>query len=211
MNPKFVRFVVLTFTLLLLTTIGFSQGTGATGSIQGSVTDASGAAVPNATVEITSAGTGRTLTLTTSGSGFYSSGALIPGEYTVKATAQGFSPAELKVPVQVNVTTSGNVKLGITAQEQVTVEAEGIRVNTEQPTVQGVVTAEQIETLPFNGRNFMELAQLEPGVQIQDGSNFDPTKGGFSGISIGGRSGRTTRIELDGQDITDETVGATVT
>ena len=68
----------------------------------------------------------------------------------------------------------------------------------------------QLENLPMNGRNFMEAAQLEPGVQIQDGGNFDPTKIGYAGISIGGRQGRTTRIEVDGLDITDETVGTTV-
>ena len=55
------------------------------------------------------------------------------------------------------------------------VSAENQQVNTEQSTVQGVMTTEQIEKLPFNGRNFLDLAQLEPGVQLQDGGNFDPT------------------------------------
>ena len=82
-------------------------------------------------------------------------------------------------------------------------------MNTEQPTVQGVLTSAQIEKLPINGRNFLDLAQLEPGVQIQDGGNFDPTKNGFSSISFGGRYGRTARIELDGIDVSDETVGTT--
>ncbi|HEY4661779.1 MAG TPA: TonB-dependent receptor, partial [Terriglobales bacterium] len=105
---------------------------------------------------------------------------------------------------------SGNytAKLG---QESQIIEVQGsaVAVNTEQPTVQGVLTTEQIETLPFNGRNFLDLAQLEPGVQIQDGGNFDPTKNGFSSISFGGRYGRTARITLDGIDISDETVGTT--
>ena len=82
-------------------------------------------------------------------------------------------------------------------------------MNTEQATVQGVLSPEQIETLPINGRNFLDLAQLEPGVQIQDGGNFDPTKKGFSSISFGGRFGRTARIEVDGVDTSDETVGTT--
>jgi len=60
------------------------------------------------------------------------------------------------------------------------VESSAISVNTEQATVQGILSAEQIENLPVNGRNFLDLAQLEPGVQIQDGANFDPTKNGFS-------------------------------
>ena len=71
------------------------------------------------------------------------------------------------------------------------------------------MTSQQIETLPINGRNFLDLAQLEPGVQIQDGGTFDPTKNGFSSISFGGRFGRTARIEVDGLDISDETVGTT--
>jgi hypothetical protein len=98
-------------------------------------------------------------------------------------------------------------------QESTVVEvlASEVQVNTEQATVQGVLTATQIENLPVNGRNFLDLAQLEPGVQIQDGQNFDPTKAGYSSISFGGRYGRTARIEVDGVDVSDETVGTTTT
>ena len=84
-----------------------------------------------------------------------------------------------------------------------------VAVNTEQAEVQGVLNATQIANLPVNGRNFLDLAQLEPGVQIQDGQNFDPTKAGYSSISFGGRFGRTARIDVDGVDISDETVGTT--
>ena len=72
-----------------------------------------------------------------------------------------------------------------------------------------MLNQDQIENLPVNGRNFLDLAQLEPGVQIQDGGDFDPTKVGFSSISFGGRFGRTARIEVDGVDVSDETVGTT--
>ena len=77
--------------------------------------------------------------------------------------------------------------------------------------VQGVLNSLQVESLPVNGRNFLDLAQLEPGVQIQDGQNFDLTKAGYSSISFGGRYGRTARIEVDGVDVSDETVGTTTT
>ena len=73
----------------------------------------------------------------------------------------------------------------------------------------GVITTRQIDNLPLNGRNFLDLAQLDPGVQTRDGGLFDPTKNQFVGVSIGGRSGRSTRIQVDGVDITDETVGTT--
>ena len=59
-------------------------------------------------------------------------------------------------------------------------QSSAVTVNTEQATVQGVLTAEQIDKLPINGRNFLDVAQLEPGVQMQDGQTFDPTKAGYS-------------------------------
>ena len=114
--------------------------------------------------------------------------------------------------VQVDNTATANVKLEVGQTSQVVeVEASSVQVNTEQPTVQGVITENQIANLPVNGRNFLDLAQLEPGVQIQDGQNFDPTKAGYSSISFGGRFGRTARIEVDGVDVSDETVGTTTT
>src|SRR5205085_2228078 len=161
-------------------------------------------------VTIANKATGQTKNLTTNSAGTYNSGPIPPGEYTVRASGQGFATAELPTMVSLGNITPGNIKLGVAgAQQSVTVESTGIQVNTEQPTVQGVITSSQLESLPFNGRNFLEAAQLEPGVQIQDGGNFDPTKLGYTGVSIGGRQGRTTRIEVDGVDITDETVGTT--
>jgi len=187
-----------------------AQTTISTGSIQGTITDQSGALVSGAKVTITNKGTGQTFSVTTTSAGTYASGALNPGEYMVRVAAQGFKTAEVPITVQVNTTSSANLKLTI-GQESEVVEVQGseVAVNTEQATVQGVLTAQQIETLPINGRNFLDLAQLEPGVQIQDGGTFDPTKNGFSSVSFGGRFGRTARIELDGVDISDETVGTT--
>jgi hypothetical protein len=187
-----------------------AQTTISTGSIQGTITDQSGAVVSGARVAITNKGTGQTFSVTTTSSGAYASGALNPGEYMIRVAAQGFKTAEAPITVQVNTTSSANLKLAV-GQESEVIEVQGseVAVNTEQATVQGILTAQQIETLPINGRNFLDLAQLEPGVQIQDGGTFDPTKNGFSSVSFGGRFGRTARIELDGVDISDETVGTT--
>jgi len=189
----------------------FGQATAVNGSIQGTITDQSGAAIPNVAITITSTSTGAAKQVHTDSAGFYASGPLIPGTYVVDALAAGFAEVKSTTVVQIGVATSGNLRLPVAKEHQVVeVNAGEIQVNTEQANVGNVLTTEQIETLPVNGRNFLDLAQLEPGVQLQSGQSFDPTKAGYSAISFSGVSGRTTRILLDGQDVTDETVGTTI-
>jgi hypothetical protein len=210
LNSRLSTFAFRVLVLLAFSSFLFAQSTGSAGSIQGIVVDQTGAVVSGAKVRITRIATGQVLNLTTNSAGAYTSGAITPGDYVVHVEAAGFKTAELPLNVQVGVTTAGSVQLPVGQTNQVVeVVAGEIQVNTEQVTVQGVLTSQQIENLPINGRNFLDLAQLEPGVQIQDGGNFDPTKNGFSSISFGGRFGRTARIEVDGLDISDETVGTT--
>jgi carboxypeptidase family protein len=188
----------------------FAQTTVGTGSINGMVSDPSRAVVSGAEVTITNVATGGVITLTTNSSGLFNSGALIPGNYKARVSYKGFRTAEVSLTVLVGNTATTNVNMQI-GQEKEVVEVQGseLRVNTEQPTVQGVLNAEQIENLPVNGRDFLDLAQLEPGVQIQDGANFG--KDGYSSVSFGGRFGRTARIEVDGIDVSDEIFGSTTT
>jgi hypothetical protein len=216
MNNRLSRFkagsvsiAVLLFVLILPVLLQ-AQATISTGTVQGTISDPSGALISGAKVIISNKGTGQSIELVTSSTGAYTSGALQPGEYVVRVQQPGFRTAELTVVVSVGVITSGNIKLQVGQETQLLeVSSSAVQVNTEQPIVQGVLTSQQIETLPISGRNFLDLAQLEPGVQIQDGGNFDPTKNGFSSISFGGRFGRTARISVDGMDISDETVGTT--
>jgi hypothetical protein len=209
-NFKLIRFVILFAYVLLATMTARAQSTTATGNIQGTLTDPSGAVVEGAKVTITNKDTGQSNTVTTSSAGAYNSGTLVPGNYSVRAEAAGFKTVEQGVIVKVGVVSGVNFSLQVGSTNTVVEVAEqAVAINTEQPTVQGVLNKEQIENLPVNGRNFLDLAQLEPGVQIQDGADFDPTKVGFSSISVGGRFGRTARIEVDGVDVSDETVGTT--
>jgi hypothetical protein len=208
-NVRLIVCCVLTSLVVFCLSAAFAQTTVSTGGIAGVVTDSSGAVVPNAKVTITGP-TGQTSRATTSDTGLYNSAGLIPGTYKVRIEAKGFKTAELALDVRVNTTANGNMALELGAESTVVeVQASEVQVNTEQAEVQGVLTAQQIENLPVNGRNFLDLAQLEPGVQIQDGENFDPTKVGYSSISFGGRFGRTARIDVDGVDVSDETVGTT--
>ena len=198
--------------LLACSAVIQAQTTVATGSIVGTVTDPAGAVVSAANITITHIATGQVLTVTTNSTGTFNSGALVPGDYETLISAAGFDPVRVRTTVLVGNTSTVNAALPVgTGKEIVVVQDAALQVNTEQATVQGVLNAQQIENLPVNGRNFLDLAQLEPGVQIQDAANFGFGKDGFSSISFGGRFGRTARIEIDGIDVSDEIFGSTTT
>ncbi|WP_433975156.1 carboxypeptidase regulatory-like domain-containing protein [Tunturiibacter lichenicola] len=204
----------LGFALVLLTTSIFSYGQATSvngGSIQGSITDPSGAVVPDASVTVLDTDTGSSKTVITDKAGFYSVGPLNPGNYTVTVVGSGFEHLSVKTVVRTGTATSGSFKLTLgSSAETVEVNAGALQINTDQIGVAGVITREQIDSLPVNGRDILDYAQLQPGVILQSGQTFDPTKAGYSAISVSGVGGRTTRILLDGQDITDETVGTTI-
>ena len=184
-----------------------------TGSIRGEVTDPSGAVVPGATVKVTEVATGRTLQLKSSAAGLYAANLLIPGEYKVRVEAPGFKAFEQPVVLRAGDVVDVNVKLEVgapTTTIEVSVTAGEVRVDTTRSTVDGIITAEQVVQLPLNARNFLELAALEPGVLIRGGGDIDPTKSAaYRAVGILGRSGTSTRIQVDGIDVTDETVGTT--
>lgn len=184
----------------------------ATGSIIGTVKDSSGSVVPGVKVTIRSLTVGTSRVMTTTERGTYSLIGLQAGPYIISFVAPSFETGEKTVDIRVGQTTNGDFTLRVgEVAMKVIVQNTGTEVDTSQAMVQDVLTTQQIENMPLNGRNFLDLAQLSPGVQVQDGGNFDPTKNGFTGLSFQGRSGRQTRIEVDGVDISDEAVGTTTT
>jgi hypothetical protein len=197
---------------VLISPTAFAQAISVNGgAIQGTITDPSGAAVPTATILITGTDTGFKRQISTDKAGFYSVGPLNPGSYSVSVTAPGFQTLTVNTVIRTGTATPGSFKLSVgSSSTEISVQAGAVQVNTEQGGVSDVITKEQINSLPINGRNFLDVAQIEPGVILQSGESFDPTKAGYSAISVSGVSGRTTRILLDGQDITDETVGTTI-
>ena len=182
------------------------------GALEGRVIDPAGAVVSGAKIAVRNVATNAELSTTTNDGGVFSLQNLEPGEYTVTVEQSGFRTFVAKrVTIKVGSVTPMEVHLEIgetSAVIEVTANTEAI-VDTSRATVDGVITTKQIDNLPLNGRNFLDLAQLEPGVQTRDGGDFDPTKNQFVGVSVGGRGGRATRIQVDGVDITDETVGTT--
>jgi hypothetical protein len=182
------------------------------GSISGTVTDPNGEAVKGATVTATSLATGTSRAATTNDQGFYLIPTLQAGEYKLNVEYTGFSKFTFeRVVVEVGQVAKADAALKITgAAESVQISgAETATIDTQQATVGGVVNSRQIEQLPLNGRNYLELARLQPGVEVQEGRAFDPTKSRYTGISIGSRNGREARITIDGVDAVDEHVGTT--
>ncbi|HLZ93305.1 MAG TPA: TonB-dependent receptor [Candidatus Acidoferrum sp.] len=207
--PLFL-FVVFVCTLgfCIGTTSAAAQVSVSTGSVSGTVFDPQGGVVPNVKVTVSNKDSGQSVSLMTGGDGSFTIGNLTPGNYTVRVEAKSFKTYQTAVPVQVGqiATVIAKLELG-DSSSVVEVSTSALQVNSEQASVQDVLTAADIDQLPVNGRNFLDLATLEPGVQIQDGSTFDPTKNGYSSLSFGGRFGRSARIEVDGVDVSDETVG----
>ena len=180
---------------------GFSQAT-----IVGTVTDPSGAAVPNVNITVTSNDTGLTRTLTTSGDGQYVVPDLKIGSYTVQASASGFKLAEQKnVTLAVNDRTRLDFKLQVgSAQEQVTVEAAAIAVQSDTGEVSDVITGQQMTQLATNGRSMYSLISLTPGASSGQGDFQIPTPvGGDANVSFNGQRESHNLYLLDGSESSD--------
>jgi hypothetical protein len=196
--------------LLFLACVAYSQTP--TGTIQGTVSDPTGAAILGAVVTATDIATG-TKTTTNSGSdGIYAVRNLVPGTYSIRVEMPGFTTTlvqNLVVTSNSVATANAKMEIGQTASV-VEVEATAVQVDTVRQTVDTPVGEKEIKSLPIFSRNFLDLAALAPGVQVRDGGNIDPTKSNaFRTVGIAGRSGTATRVQVDGIDITDETVGTT--
>jgi hypothetical protein len=204
-----VRIGLLSVAILVLASPFLSaQSTVATGSIVGVVNDPSEAVVASAKVSFTSKATGAVIRVTTSSAGLYSSGPIQAGEYVVQVEAKGFNLADFTGVVQIGKTTNGDIKLQLgTEKSAVRLPTSGVIPNTEEGMLQGSLRGDQVESLPVGGRDFIDLGQLEPGVQLQDAGTFDATKNGISAVSFQSRSGNSARTVVDGVDINDEIVG----
>ena len=180
-----------------------------TGSIVGTVTDAQQKALSGAAVSITNKTTAAVIHVATSPAGIYSSGPIQPGEYVISIEIKGFNPERLPLAVHVGNTTRGDVTMRVGTEKAQLEVAVGTAVNVEQATVQSVVDGNQMEKLPIGGRNPLDLAQLESGVQLQDGGVLSASKNGLSSVSTLSRYGRGVRTEVDGVDVSEETAGST--
>ena len=189
------------FALLLLARAADAQLAVAT--LEGRVTDPQSRPAPRAVVTVRNVGTGSTWTATSSSDGHFSVPMLPPGTYAADVQLAGFATWRSEgITLRVGQEHALAVQLRL-GQVQETAAVTATRVlNT---TVDGVLDAGEIEALPLNGRNFLELALLVPGNVATP--VFDPTKTNSVLISSAGQLGRGGNITIDGQDVNDDVVG----
>ena len=198
-----IRLVVLLVVVVLLFV---GQGLAQEATIVGTVTDPSGAAVPNVSITVTNNDTGLARTLPTSADGQYVVPDLGIGHYSVRATASGFKVAEQKnIVLAVNDRTRVDFKLEVgSAQEQVTVEAAAIAVQSDTGEVSDVITGQQISQLATNGRSMYSLISLTPGASSGQGDFQIPTPvGGDANVSFNGMRMSHNLYLLDGSESSD--------
>ena len=184
-------FTALCFAFLALTALAQQS---ATATLEGSVTDANNAVVPNAKVVIRSPDTGLTREVTTDANGSYRIPALPPGNYQLTVSAAGFAESKFS-----GITLTVGQKLNLDLALKVsgvgeTVEISGIApvIETTRSSVSGSVNSKAVSELPVNGRNFLDFATLTPGVVR------DSTRQGD--LSFGGQRGTLNSIQIDGVD-----------
>lgn len=198
-------------TLLVVLALGaFVRVQAPTGAVVGLVTDPSGAAVTGVRVIVVKRDTGQRRTVMTSPEGRYVVEALAPGEYALSAELIGFRRLTRAATVQAGMTTTVNVALEVgDVTADVTVSGAAPLLQREHHQVTGLVTRTQIQDVPLNGRNFLELAKLEPGVtnpvRTDDNRFFVSALG--AGVQTIPRVGYTA-ITVDGANVsTPGTIG----
>ncbi|MBZ5589789.1 MAG: TonB-dependent receptor [Acidobacteriia bacterium] len=180
-------------------------GQAATGALTGTFTDGK-APLPGVGVTVTNPATGYSRTTLTDADGNFRFRALPVGTYTLKADLAGFASVTAE---SVEVVIASERKLDVTMRsskiaEQVTVTAEAPLVETT-PSIGTVVSQNELQSLPLNGRQFANLGVLAPGTMLA--YNTDPTKPGYLVIELNGGSGRNVNYIMDGGDNTDDTIG----
>ena len=200
------RLILMVVTALFLFSTVISAQTGTSGQITGTVMDQNGAVVPDATITITQIETGTKRTVVTNADGNYSLANLAIGTYRLAITKTGFKETSVSnVVVNVSSTTRQDIKLQTGAvNEVVNITADNIQIETQSGTVGEVVSGEQVRELPLNGRSFVQLTQLQPGVSAAN--NFDSkSKGLFGGVdfSVNGNSAQSNLFLTDGANNND--------
>lgn len=179
------------------------------GTISGTVVDESGAVIPNAVVTIRNKATSAERKVTSSEDGTFSAAALPAGAYEVAIQAKGFRTLQQEVIVATGTVSTIELKMQVgQTTEIVNVQASGAtQINTESHSIDGIITRQKIQELPLNGRSFLQLAFLEPGVSASPGSTSQYNS--LFSVSILGGDSNKTAITVDGGNVRNSIEGNT--
>ena len=212
MALRIVGRLVLVALVLIGSRVAKAQLT--TADIIGTVTESTGAAVPNATVVLNNLATNVTRSVTTNASGNYTFTLLEPGHYGIKVSAPGFKTWNIPdVGVEAGDRARNDAHLALgSVSETVSVEAETPLLQSENSTVSSTVTAQSVQDLPLNGRNFVQLVQIVPGANEGPGNGL--TSGGrpddrrqTASFSVNGQDDTLNNYTVDGIDDNERIIG----
>src|SRR5260370_10111363 len=215
---KPLRSMLTVFLCMLGTSVlAHAQGVGASGDITGTVTDPSGAVVPNATVTATEAEEGPKRTSLSDNRGEYHFTVLPPASYEVSAQLSGFQTSVYKgviVSVGQTVILDFHLKVSQTS-EQVEVTTEPPVVETEKSHQADTINEQYIRDLPINRRDYLTYTLLAPGVsdstRLSDDQDFRVKQTPQSGLSFYGSNGRGNSVTVDGGETSGDSGGVRLT
>jgi hypothetical protein len=204
---KMMRRVLLVLSALLLTVSGnnaFAQA--GTGSILGTVTDSSGAQLPNAKITVTNTQTNQAFNTVSNSAGDYNAPSLNPGMYKVTATATGFEKSVTTV-FTLNVDQKVRIDLALkpgAVTDTMEVTATAVTLDTDTAALSQEMSGEQVANLPLNGRNFMQLLLVGAGAVTVGGEQGTMRQGEGGAVSINGGRPEGNNYTLDGLNNTDQ-------
>src|SRR2546425_10753734 len=195
------RWVCLLVLFVGLAGTSYGQTVGA--SVQGTISDATGAVLPGASVSVKNSGTGAIVEFVSDERGRYLAPLLQPGEYEIQVSLPGFrSVSRRGIGLAVGQNAVVDVKLDVgQVTNQVEVVADANPINLTSAAVSGLVNDKQIRDLPLNGRSFQQLALLQTGVTAALAAGSDVVGGRTPKISINGARPEQNNFLLDGTDI----------
>ena len=170
-----------------------------TGTLEGQVTEQSGAALPGAMVELTGVRLQGTRTAVTGADGRYRFLSLVPGDYTVTARLDGFASAQKKATVTLDALTTANIPMTVAASADVVVTGEAPLIDVSSTTAGSNYAGKVIDKLPLPSRNYADIVFTQPGVQADNGE----TQGRSLAISIYGSTSAENSFLIDGVNTTN--------
>src|ERR1035437_8423686 len=181
------------------------------GSLRGTVQDATGARIPSARIVVQSVDSSMQREAASEDRGEFRLDDLLPGAYRMTVSAAGFAPAQADVSIAVSSAREVTVTLkAAVPAETVSVQGQNSSITTQPIDLvsvvhQGVVTRQDLQTLPLAARSFANIAYLAPGTEPVEPS--DPTKARITAVATGGSSGLNNEISVDGGDNSDDFIG----